>query len=427
MKAFTYRDNELHCENVPVARIAEEIGTPLYVYSASSFVARYRAIASAFAELAPTICYSIKSCGNLSILRLLANEGCGFDVTSAGELFRALRAGGDPKKTIFAGVGKRDDEIVSGIKSGIAAFNVESEEELLNIERIAGAQSLRPIVAALRVNPDVDARTHAKTTTGKKKNKFGVDIDRVEELFDRHKSLRHVKLAGVHIHLGSPISSVEPYVEAVQKMVGLIERLTPRGHEIQWFDLGGGFGVNYRSANESPDISAYAEKLLPLLRGKPFRVAIEPGRYIAGESGILLAKVLYRKSSGDKNFVITDAGMNDLLRPTLYEAYHHVWPVKVRDEDLVGATPGGALPADAETVDVVGPVCESGDYLAIDRKLPPTKRLDLLAVFAAGAYGFAMSSNYNNRPRAAEVLVEGSSFRVIRKRETLEDLVRLEE
>jgi diaminopimelate decarboxylase len=425
MDDFSYRDNELFCEDVRVERLARDVGTPLYVYSKATFLRNYRQVVEAFAALRPTVCYSIKCCGNVNILRTLAAEGCGFDVTSAGELFRALRAGGDPKKIIFAGVGKSDDEIAAGIKAGIAAFNVESEEELQNIDRVAGSLGAR-VVAALRVNPDVDPKTHAKTTTGKKATKFGVDIERAEQVFEQFRSLRNVRLGGVHIHIGSPVNEVRPFVEAVQKMVALIDRLTARGHAIEWFDVGGGFGVNYTSPEQPLPVTEHAKEIVPLLANKPYHIAFEPGRYIAANAGVLLTRVLYRKTSGDKRFVVVDAGMNDLIRPTLYEAYHHIWPARTRDEDAAGSRTKGVAPPDAETVSVVGPVCETGDYLALDRVLPRTARGDLLAVFSAGAYGFAMSSNYNNRPRAAEVLVDGSSYAVIRRRETLEDLVRLE-
>lgn len=426
MDHFIYRDNELYCEDVPAAQIARDVGTPVYVYSKATFLRHYRQLADAFSPLDATICYSIKCCGNLSILRTLAAEGCGFDVTSGGELFRALRAGGDPKKIIYAGVGKTDQEIADGIRAGIAAFNCESEAEIENIDRVA-SQMNASIVGALRVNPDVDPKTHAKTTTGKKETKFGVDIDRAERVFEQYRGLKHFRLAGVHIHIGSPVNVLQPYVDAVKKMTDLIDRLSARGHRIEWFDVGGGFGVNYTSPDQALAVTEHAAALVPLLQNKPYRIAFEPGRYIAGNAGILLTRVLYRKTGGAKRFVIVDAGMNDLLRPTLYEAYHHIWPTAIRPEDLAGSRTKDVAPADAEMVDIVGPVCETGDYQAKDRPLPPTARGDLLSIFTAGAYGFAMSSNYNNRPRAAEVLVDGSSYRVIRRRETMEDLLRGEE
>jgi diaminopimelate decarboxylase len=425
MDFFNYKHGELHCEDVPASRIAAEVGTACYVYSKATFLHHYRQIAEAFKELNPTVCYSIKSCGNINICRFLAAEGCGFDVTSGGELFRALEAGGDPRKMIFAGVGKTDDEIRMAIEAGIAAFNLESEEEIENVDRVAGAIG-RKAVGAIRVNPDVDPKTHVKTTTGKKETKFGVDIERAERVFEQYRGLRNLRVGGVHIHIGSPVYEIQPYVDAVTKVTALIDRLTERGHRIEWFDVGGGFGVNYERPDQAMPVTEHAKALVPLLAGKPYRIAFEPGRYIAGNAGILLTRVLYRKTGGEKRFVIVDAGMNDLIRPTLYESYHHIWPVRPRPQDVPSERSRSVVPSDAETVDVVGPICESGDYLARARPLPPVQRGDLLAVFTAGAYGFAMSSNYNNRPRVPEVLVDGSGYKVIRRRETYEDLVALE-
>jgi len=425
METFSYRDNELHCEEVPAERIAREVGTPVYVYSKAELLRRYHEIASAFAPVKATICYSIKSCGNLNILRLLAREGCGFDVTSGGELYRALEAGGDPGKIIFAGVGKGDDEIRAALEAGIAAFNLESEEEIENVDRIA-AMLNKTAVGALRVNPDVDPHTHAKTTTGKRETKFGVDIDRAERVFEQYRNLKNLRIAGVHIHIGSPVYKIEPYVDAVTKVVELIDRLTARGHQIEWFDLGGGFAASYLGPDHAKPVTEHARAILPLLAGKPYRIAVEPGRYISGNSAILLTRVLYRKQGGTKNFVIVDAAMNDLVRPTLYDAYHHIWPARpaeAADAPPPGVWGRGVVPHDGEVVDVVGPVCETGDYLAQARPLPRVARGDLLVIYTAGAYGFAMSSNYNNRPRAAEVLVDGATYRLIRRRETLADLV----
>jgi diaminopimelate decarboxylase len=425
MDFFNYKNGELYCEDVPAAKIAAEVGTAVYVYSKATLLHHYRQVADSFKELNPTVCYSIKSNGNINLCKVLAEAGCGFDVTSGGELFRAMQAGGDPKKMIYAGVGKTDQEIHDGIAAGIAAFNIESEAEIENIDRIAGEMG-KTVVAALRINPDVDAKTHAKTTTGRKGNKFGVDIDRAEAVFAKYKGLKHLRLGGIHIHIGSPVYEVQPYVDAVTKVIALIDTLTAQGHRIEWLDMGGGFAVNYTNGKQAKPVTEHAKALVPLLRGKPYRIALEPGRYIVGNAGILLTKVLYRKQSGPKKFVIVDAGMNDLLRPTLYESYHHVWPVKPDAANVTDDRDSSYVPVDGEVVDVVGPICESGDYQAKDRPLPQTKRGDLLAVFTAGAYGFAMSSNYNNRPRVAEVLVDGGSYKVIRRRETFEDLVAAE-
>ncbi len=426
MDFFNYKDGQLYCEDIPAEKIARDVGTPAYVYSKATFLHHYRQIRDAFAAVNPTICYSIKSCGNINILKFLREEGCGFDVTSGGELFRALKAGGDPKKIIYAGVGKTDQEIADGINAGIAAFNLESEAEIENVDRIAG-QIGKKAIGALRINPDVDPHTHVKTTTGKKETKFGVDIERAARVFEQYRNLKNLRIAGVHIHIGSPVYEIEPYITAITKMNELIDRLKERGHQIEWFDLGGGFAVNYQTPDQALPVTEHAKAIIPLVKDRGYHVAFEPGRYIAGNSGILLTRVLYRKKGGEKDFVVIDAGMNDLIRPTLYESYHHIWPVKPTADNIPPEKWSKNFePRNGETVDVVGPICESGDYLAKDRLLPTTQRGDLLAVFTAGAYGFAMSSNYNNRPRAAEVLVDGSNYTIIRKRETLEDLVALE-
>ncbi|HEX2973759.1 MAG TPA: diaminopimelate decarboxylase [Tepidisphaeraceae bacterium] len=425
MDFFSYKNGQLYCEDLPVQRIAQEVGTPVYIYSQATLLHHYRQIAQAFAALKPTVCYSIKSCGNLHICRLLAKEGCGFDVTSGGELYRALQAGGDPKKIIYAGVGKTDKEIAEAINAGIAAFNIESEAEIENIDRIAG-QLGKQAIGAVRINPDVDPKTHAYTTTGKKETKFGVDIERAERVFEQYRNLKHLRIGGVHIHIGSPVWEIQAYVDAVKKIIDLIDRLVAKGHKIEWFDVGGGFAVNYEHPDQALPVTEHAKVLVPLLKDKPYRIAFEPGRYIAGNSAILLTQVLYRKMGGAKRFVIVDAGMNDLIRPCLYGAYHFIWPAKPEAANVPSRRDKDFEPKDGEIVDIVGPICESSDFLAKDRKLPPTQRGDLLAVFTAGAYGFAMSSNYNNRLRIPEVLVSGDSYKVIRRRETYEDLVAAE-
>jgi diaminopimelate decarboxylase len=419
MDHFDYREGELHCEDVSASRIAEEVGTPTFVYSAATLRHHYRQVAEAFAELDPIICFSVKSNGNLAVLKLLREEGCGFDVTSGGELFRAMKAGGDPQQIVYAGVGKSDEEIKDALQVGIAAFNIESMQEAHNIDRIAGELG-KTAAGVLRVNPDVDPQTHAKTTTGKKESKFGVDLDRAEGLFGELAELKHLQVRGFHMHLGSPINIVEPYVLAVQRINEVVDRLRGRGHTIDWLDLGGGFGVDYEQGQALP-IGKFAEAMLPHLRGRGYKIALEPGRYIAGNAGVLLTRVRYRKTGGTKKFVIVDASMTELIRPTLYEAFHFIWPTTSRPPSRSATAEGD------ETVDIVGPVCESGDYLARDRSLPTTERGDLLAIYTAGAYAFVMASNYNHRPRAAEVLVEGDDYRIVRRRETLDDLIRGEE
>src|SRR3954462_11681625 len=320
MDFFAYKNGELYCEDIPAEKIAREVGTACYVYSKATFLYHYRQIATAFADLKPTICYSIKTCGNINILKFLAAEGCGFDVTSGGELFRALQAGGDPKKMIYAGVGKTDEEIADGTRAGIAVLTLESEAEIENVDRVAASIGQKAI-GAIRINPDVDPKTHVKTTTGKKETKFGVDIERAERVFETYRNLKNLRIGGVHIHIGSPIYDIEPYVDAVKKMTALIDRLTERGHKIEWFDVGGGFGVNYERPDQAHPVTEHAKALGPLLQGQPYKIAFEPGRYIAGNAGIILTRVLYRNEGWEKKFVIVDAGMNYLIRPTLYESY----------------------------------------------------------------------------------------------------------
>ncbi|MBP7936647.1 MAG: diaminopimelate decarboxylase [Phycisphaerae bacterium] len=425
MDSFAYRDGELYCEQLPVRRIAETVGTPTYVYSTETFRNHYRAIARSFAELNPTVCYSIKSCQNLHILRLLVGLGAGMDVVSGGELFRALKAGADPARISYAGVGKTDPEIRQALAAGIGLFNIESEAELANLIELA-RQTGRNTRAALRVNPDVDPKTHRHTATGKRESKFGVDLERARRVFEQYGRNSHVRLCGIHLHIGSPVNTVEPYVQAVTKAVQLIEDLRSARFEVDTLDLGGGFGANY-TEGQSAELAQYAEKLVPLIRGRGLKTVIEPGRSISANAGILLVRTTFVKPGPDKQFVIVDGSMTELIRPALYDAFHFAWPAQpgsafvppVRQADL-------NLPGSVE-VDIVGPVCESADFLAKARYLPPIKRGDLIAVFTAGAYGFVMASHYNSRPNAAEVLVDGDSFRTIRRRETYDDLIAAEE
>ena len=421
MDYFEYRKGSLYCEDVPVADIAAEAGTPLYVYSAATLLEHYRRIEEAFAELRPTICYSIKSLANVHILKLLAAAGSGFDVVSGGEIARAARAGADMSKVVFAGVGKTDREINEAIAAGIGVFNVESEAEFENLSRLAAAAGVK-VRAALRVNPDVyDPRTHRYTRTGRKETKFGVDIERAERFFERFGRDAHARLDMIHLHIGSPIYSAEPYVAAITRTMELAEKLRAKGFEVKALDIGGGYAADYEEG-ASPLAADYAREIVPLLVGRGLEVFIEPGRQISCNAGLLVAKVLYVKQGGDRKFIIVDAAMTDLIRPALYEAEHFIYPVRLGEgaeappRKLDFAPPGG------EKADVVGGVCESSDFLAKDRILPPMRRGELLAVFSAGAYGFVMSSQYNSRPRAAEVLVQGREWRVIRRRETYDDL-----
>lgn len=421
MDHFHYQDGILHAEEVDLRAIAAQFGTPLYVYSRQTLVDHYDRLAAAFAELHPTICFSVKSCSNLVILKLLRERGAAFDVVSGGELRRVIEAGGAPSRTVFAGVGKSDAEIESALVSDIGWFNVESEEELANIARIARQMS-KTAQLALRINPDVDPHTHVYTTTGKRETKFGVDLERARRVFAEHRNTPAIRLEGIHLHLGSPVNSVEPYVESVRKALDLISELRQSGHEISALNIGGGFGAHY-ARDEAPPASEYAKAVIPLLKDRDLAILLEPGRSIAANAGVLLTRVVYRKASGDKAFVIVDAAMNDLIRPALYGAFHFVWPVFPGEGFLPSSrSPEIELPG-LERMDIVGPVCESGDFLAKDRRLPPVRRGDLLCVFSAGAYGFSMSSQYNSRPRAAEVLIEGRHARLVRRRETYDDLV----
>ncbi|MFI4862418.1 MAG: diaminopimelate decarboxylase [Phycisphaerales bacterium JB063] len=428
MDHFTYRDGRLFCEDVPVADIAASAGTPAYIYSKATFLSHFRALRDAFAPLDPVVCYSIKSCSNLSIVKLLVDEGSGMDVVSGGEIFRAVQAGADPGKIVYAGVGKTDAEIELAIKTGIGWFNIESEQEFENIARIAERMG-KTAHGALRINPDVaDDKTHAKTTTGKKETKFGVDIERGRRFFKTYGKNPHLQLDALHLHIGSPIYSPEPYVKAIGKALELIDELKQEGIAITALDIGGGFAADYETG-ASPAYQSYADAIVPLLQS--FKdgggtVILEPGRTIAANAGILLTQVQYLKQGGAKQFVICDTGMHHLIRPTLYEAWQFIWPCEVdaafvpkqraKDMDMPGL----------EVCEVVGPICETGDYLAKDRPLPPVQRGDLLAVFSAGAYGMVMASHYNSMPNPPEVLVDGDTFDTIRRRETYEDLVAAE-
>lgn len=421
MDPFHYRNGELYCEQARISALAEEYGTPLYVYSSSALLGKLTAIQEAFATLDPLACYSVKASSNLSLLKLLARHGSGFDVVSGGELARVLSAGGDPAKTVFAGVGKTDEEIARGLEAGVLMFNVESEAELTAIASVASSLGkIAPV--ALRVNPDVDPKTHRYISTGKKESKFGMDIERALRVAESARGLHSISMIGMHMHIGSQITTTEPYAGAVAKGVDLIQRMRALGHSIAWYNMGGGFGIDYRGG-EARSIAEFADVIVPQVMSTGCRLALEPGRVIAGNAGILVSRVIFTKRSGDKRFLIQDAAMNDLIRPSLYESFHRIWPVTVPAG--LPAPPSdydAQIPA-TESWDVVGPVCESGDFLAKDRALPELKRGDLLAVFSAGAYGMVMASNYNTRPRAAEVLVQGDNARLVRRRETFDDLV----
>jgi diaminopimelate decarboxylase len=420
---FAYRRGELFCEDVPVADVADAVGTPCYVYSRATLRDHYRRLTEAFGELDPLICYAIKSCANLSVCRALAELGAGMDLVSGGELHRARLAGVDPGRCVYAGVGKSDDEIRAALEARVGWLNVESEAEFANVSAVARAAGRR-CRAALRVNPDVDPRTHRYTTTGRKETKFGVDLDRARLFFETYGRDEHCELRGIHLHLGSPIYSAEPYVRGIRKTLRLIDELAAGGHRIEMLDIGGGFGADYET-EQTPLAADYAGEIVPLLADRArrgLRIIIEPGRTITANAAVLLVRVLYVKQSGSKTFVICDAGMNALIRPSHYGAFHFIWPCRVgeafvpprrvREMDLPGLV----------AVDVVGPICESGDFLAEDRALPPVQRGDLLAVFSTGAYGMVMASRYNSNPLPAEVMVDGTSPVIVRRRETYDDL-----
>ncbi len=424
MDCFDYRDGELWCEQVSARDLAARFGTPVYVYSRRTFVEHFERMRAAFAELDPLICYSIKSCQNVHICRLLRELGSGFDVVSGGELYRALRAGADPDQIVFAGVGKSEREINEAFDAGIGLFNIESESELEQLIELSGKRGV-VAQAALRVNPDVDPKTHKYTTTGKKETKFGVDLERASDVFRKYGGAKSVRLCGIHLHIGSPVLDVSAYVRSLERGLGLIEQLRRAGFTIDTIDIGGGYGAHYHD-QEAPTAAQYADAIVPLLRARGLRVILEPGRSIAANAGVILTRVLHVKRSGDRRFLIVDASMNELIRPALYGAYHFVWPVQAGD--LTPQSRGRDQPFEGlQRCDVVGPLCESADFLAQDRDLPPTSRGDLLAVFSAGAYAMTMASQYNSRPRAAEVLVNGAQAQLIRRRETYEDLIVPEE
>lgn len=427
MDHFHYRDGILHCESVAAEAIAAAAGTPCYVYSKATLIEHYERLAAAFAPLKPLICYSIKSCGNLSICRELVAEGAGMDLVSGGELYRALAAGADPAKCVYAGVGKTDAEIEQALAAHVGWFNVESEAEFENLSRIARKRAAT-CRAALRINPDVDPHTHRYTTTGKRETKFGVDIERARAFFKYYGNDENCLLRGIHLHLGSPIYTASPYVEAIQKVLTLIDELAADAEApitIEMLDLGGGFGADYTTA-QSPVATEYAAEIVPLLKDRVnagLQVILEPGRTIIGNAGVLLLTVQYMKTSGEKTFAICDGGMNVLLRPSHYDAFHFIWPARVATQFVPHRREKDMPMEGLAPVDVVGPICETGDFLAIDRPLPPLKRGDVLAVFTAGAYGMVMANRYNASPLPAEVLVENEQVALIRRRETYDDLI----
>jgi diaminopimelate decarboxylase len=405
-----YRDHTLYLEDVPLADIARREGTPVYVYSRAAILNRFQAYDQAFGDLPHMVCYAVKANGHLAILKLLADAGAGFDIVSGGELFRVLKAGADPARVIFSGVGKSERELEYALENKIKSFNCESVSELVLLNSLAERWRVRPAVA-LRVNPDVEASTHPYISTGLRKHKFGIDVVEAESIYARASDYPSLEMEGVSCHIGSQILEIEPMLEVFDKMIGLVERLRSRGLRIQTLDLGGGLGVRYKPEDKALCIDEFIGAMRSRVLGHDLEVLIEPGRSIVAESGVLLTRVLYRKTNGDREFVIVDAAMNDLIRPALYHAHHEVIPLRDTNSGTV-------------TADIVGPVCESGDFLARGREVANAMPGDFLAICTAGAYSFVAASNYNARPRPAEILVEGSGYRVIRRRETYDDLIR---
>jgi diaminopimelate decarboxylase len=409
MHFFRYRKGKLYAEDVPVRDIAEKYGTPLYVYSYHTLLRHFKAYDDAFDGLPHVICFALKANSNISILKLFAKNGGGADVVSGGEVFRALKAGVPSRKIVYAGVGKTEEEIRYALKSKILMFNVESESELVEIDRIAGAMKARAPIS-LRVNPDIDPETHPYISTGLRKHKFGIPIEDAFEYYRLAARLKNTEIVGIHKHIGSQITKVSPFVEALKKTLLLVDELGRHGVNIRFLDIGGGLGITYKD-EEPPVPGDLARSLVPLLKGRGLTIIVEPGRSIVGNAGILVTRVLYVKKGEDRDFVIVDAGMNDLIRPSFYGAYHHIQPLEKKQRKSILA-------------DVVGPICESGDFLGRERELPDVKPGEYLSVMSAGAYGFTMSSNYNSRPRAAEVMVKGKDVALVNRREIYKDLVR---
>jgi len=409
MNAFRYKKNRLYCEGVSLEEMAEKVGTPFYVYSHDTLRRHIRAYKKAFSSVPHLIAFAVKANANIAVLRVFANEGGGGDIVSSGELHRALKAGIDPKNLVFAGVGKTRKEMKEALRAGILMFNVESAQELVALDETAKALGMKAPVA-LRVNPDVNPRTHPYISTGLKKSKFGIEIIKAESEYQTASRLSHIKVMGVHSHIGSQLTRVKPFVDALKRISKLIAALRKQGLDIQYWNIGGGLGITY-NAEKPPLPKEMADAILPLLKKSGCRIILEPGRSLAGNAGVLVTRVIYNKEGEAKNFLVVDAGMNDLIRPSLYNAYHELQPVVKRRRKT-------------KVVDVVGPICESGDFLAQERELPQMAPDELLAVMSAGAYSFTMSSNYNARPRPPEILVHGDAYDVIRKRETLKDLLR---
>ena len=409
MHDFQYKKDELYCEEIPISAIADSVGTPFYLYSHNTLLNHFKVFDSAFSSVQHLVCFSVKANSNIAVLKTLINQGGGVDIVSGGELFRALMAGADPKKIVYSGVGKRVDEIEFALQTGILMFNIESTQELKVIDSVAGKLGNRARIS-FRINPDIDPKTHPYISTGLKKNKFGINIKKSLEEYRHAKRLKHIDIVGVDCHIGSQITDVAPFIDALKRIKELVVELQKEGININYLDLGGGLGITY-DEETPPHPNIYAQAIIKEVSNLNCMLILEPGRVIVGNAGILVTKALYTKKSEDKNFVIVDAGMNDLSRPTLYGSFHGIQPVKLMKRSEFVA-------------DLVGPICESGDFLAKDRKMPQFERGDLVAIMSAGAYGFTMSSNYNSRPRVPEVMAAGEEFYIIREREEYDDLIK---
>ncbi len=405
---FPYFENELYCEKISLKKIAEEIGTPFYVYSKNAILNKINQYKKAFQSYPTLICYAVKSNSNLSILEIFRENGLGIDIVSGGELYRGLKAGFDPKKIVYAGVGKTDRELADAVKADILSFNVESLMELDVIDQIAGSLGKKANIS-IRINPDVDPKTHPYISTGLRESKFGIDMEDAIKAYEIAIKKKNLNVVGIHCHIGSQIMDVSPYREAVEKTVELVFRLKKIGIELKHIDIGGGLGIKYRPDDRPPEPEDLAQAVIPLVKEIGLKLLVEPGRSLIGEAGALISQVIFLKDKGKKHFIIIDSGMNDLLRPAVYNAYHHILPVIKSGKKVVA--------------DIVGPICETGDFFAVDREIDDLQRGDYLAVMSAGAYGFSMSSNYNTRPRAAEVLVDGNEYFVIRERESYDYII----
>lgn len=436
MHEFRYKGNNLYCENIRVDKIAKSVETPFYLYSYKTLIGHYQKLKNAFKEINPLICFSMKANSNLAVCRALVNEGAGLDIVSGGELYRAKKCGVNAKKIVYAGIGKNEEEIKAAIKEGILLFNAESIPEVMLIDKLAGKLKKKAAVS-IRINPNINPKTHKYIKTAKTESKFGLDFLTSKALFLNRNDFSNLRIIGVHIHIGSQITEPRPFISAIKKAITFIEDLNKLNVEVEWFNIGGGLGIVYKQ--ERPQTAKqFAKSILPMLKKTGLKIILEPGRFIAGNSGILVAKVVYVKDTRSKRFVIVDAGMNDLIRPSLYQGYHEILPVnkfKIKNSKIPleivkqfqGLGPENPKDFSGKRADVVGPICESGDFLAQDRCLPDFKGGELLAVMGAGAYGFTMSSNYNSRRKCAEVMVIKNKFYTVRKREEVSDLIKGEQ